>query len=57
MTDKQLLDWLEREQACIFNANHKFYVEIYSDPDPYNKDSLRRAIERRAKRGKKPDDE
>jgi hypothetical protein len=50
MSDKQLLDWLEHEQACLTHANHKFIVEVHTERDPDNKDSLRKAIERRASR-------
>ena len=50
MTDTELLNWIERNQACISHANHKFYVDIFTAPDECNKDSLRKAIERRAAR-------
>jgi hypothetical protein len=57
MSDKELLDWLEQNQACITTANHRFYVEVHSAPDPENHCSLRTAIDQEVKRKRPPYDD
>lgn len=44
MTDKEILDWIDKNQPLITIANHRFYLMVGKGFDSEFKDDIRSAV-------------